>query len=128
MSSPTYKRSERVTDLLRENISMMLLTEVKDPRVQRVAVTHVQVTDDLRHAKVYYRFVGHEDEWNDQTQAEIERGLKKSAKFIRGSLGKRLRLKRVPELNFVFDHAIDNEARIESLLQGIADEQTDEDA
>ena len=107
-----YKRSQRVGDQIRMEIADILMRKVKDPRVGFITVTSVQLTDDLRNAKVFISVMGDNDKNTFQ-------GLEKARSFIRGELGRRLKLRFVPELNFVEDHSAEAAARINNLLKGI---------
>jgi len=82
---------------------MLLLQEVKDPRISFVTIIDVAVTPDMRRAEVYYTVHATGDE-----RREILAGLQSSAGFIRRELGKRLHLKRIPELHFRYDEALDH--------------------
>ncbi|MFN3476149.1 MAG: 30S ribosome-binding factor RbfA [Candidatus Methylomirabilales bacterium] len=105
-----YKRAERVGDLLREEISKLILEEVRDPRIGSPTITRVKVTDDLRFARVYFSTsVG-------GSERTLE-GLRSAASFLRGELGRRLRLRRVPELHFLVDESLEYSLHIHALLQ-----------
>lgn len=95
---------------------MLLLQEVKDPRISFVTIIEVAVSPDMRIAEVYYAVHGSEDE-----KRETLSGLQSSAGFIRRELGKRLHLKRIPELNFLYDEAIDHGFHIDKLLDDLGD-------
>ncbi|MEA2108990.1 MAG: 30S ribosome-binding factor RbfA [Pseudomonadota bacterium] len=111
------KRCRRVADSLRKEISSMLsLQEVKDPRISFVTIIDVAVSPDLHMAEVYYTVHGSGDE-----KEETLRGLQSSAGFIRRELGKRLHLKRIPELNFRYDETIDHGFHIDKLLADLDD-------
>ncbi len=90
---------------------MLLLREVKDPRISFVTIIDVAVSPDMRIAEVYYTVHGSSDE-----KRETLSGLQSSAGFIRRELGKRLHLKRIPELNFRYDETIDHGFHIDKLL------------
>jgi len=95
---------------------MLLLQEVKDPRISFVTIIEVAVSPDMRIAEVYYTVHGSEDE-----KRETLSGLQSSAGFIRRELGKRLHLKRIPELNFRYDETIDHGFHIDKLLTELDD-------
>lgn len=107
-----YKRSDRVADLLREEIAELLHRRVKDPRLARVTISSVEVSADLRHAKVYYCFIG-----GEQEAEPIARGLAKATGFLKIQLGKRVRLKRLPDLHFHYDTSFDYASKIDRLLR-----------
>jgi ribosome-binding factor A len=113
-------RTARVADQLREELSQLLGREVHDPGIGFVTLTHVEVTPDLQLARVYYTSLG--DAAARRTSAKA---LARAAPFMRRMIGRRLRLRRTPELEFVFDESIENQDRIEQLLQQIHAEHTD---
>jgi ribosome-binding factor A len=109
---PQFRRTERINEQLRQEISLMLRGEVRDPRVSLATITEVETSPELDHAKVYFTALGEEDE-----KAEVLSGLRSAAPFIRGQLGKRLHMRRIPELHFEIDRKLENAMRIESLLR-----------
>lgn len=112
-------RTTRVNELLRAEISELLLREVKDPRVSRgmVTITEVQVTPDLRHAVVYVSHLG-----TGAERKEALEGLKNSAHFLHRELVHRLSLRNVPELVFKFDPSIERGARLAELINQVGAE------
>lgn len=110
------RRAERVGDLIREEISLLLLRAVKDPRLQGVTITGVRLSDDLRHARVY--FAG---ERSPDGQARQLAGLRSAAGFLRGELTRRLRLRFAPELIFFVDETLEQGLRIADLLRAVAE-------
>jgi ribosome-binding factor A len=109
------RRADRVAESIREAVAMFLAEGVKDPRVTGlVTVTGVDVTRDLRHARVHVSVLGTEVE-----KKETMEGLASVAAHLRAKLGKRLRLRVTPELDFRFDASIAHAARIDSLLEQI---------
>ena len=100
--------------MIKEEVSLLLMREVKDPRVESVTITDVEVTEDLGVAKVYFTVHGGREE----RQRAME-GLKRAAGFIRRTLGKRLRMKKIPDLTFSFDESLDYGDRIEALIERI---------
>jgi len=111
------RRTVRVNELLREQISELLLREVKDPRVSKglVTITEVQVSPDLRHATVYVSHLGEESE-----RAGVLKGLEHSAHFLHRELTHRLAMRNVPELVFKFDPSIERGARLASLINEVS--------
>jgi len=107
-----YKRSERVGDQIRMEIADILMTKVKDPRIGFVTVTAVEVSDDLRNAKVFISVLGAE-------AARSFQGLEKARSFIRSELGRRLKLRFVPELSFHEDHTVEDAAKVYKLMERI---------
>ncbi len=111
------RRTERVNDLLREQLSELIQREVKDPRVTQrlVSITEVQVSPDLRHATVYVSHLGDAGE-----REEVLRGLGAAAHFLHAELMHRLKMRNVPELLFRFDPSIERGARLASLISDVA--------
>ncbi len=114
-----YKRAHRVGDLIHRELSRLLLREVKDPRLVGVTISAVEVSADLRHAWVLFTSTG-----GAGTPAEVE-GLHSATGFLRGQLGKVLRLRHTPELTFEADTSLERGLHIASLLKQIAGEKTD---
>lgn len=109
------RRADRVSEAIREEIATFLAEHVKDPRVVGfVTVTGVDVTSDLRHAKVFVSVMGTEAE----KEATFE-GLASTASHLRSRVGRSLRLRVAPEIQFREDESVQRAARIESLLAGI---------
>jgi len=113
----TYQRVERVKHLIQQEISQILQLDVKDPRVKFVTVTDVKLTPDLHEAKVFVTTLGEIADCD-----ALLLGLKRATGYIRGELGRRLKLKHIPQLEFIFDDSYDKQERILSLLDQIHDE------
>lgn len=109
-----YKRSQRVGELIHEEISNLLLRGIKDPRIGFVTLTHVELSDDLKHAKVYVSVMGEEKDKEKTLQ-----GLESASGFIRKELRRNLSLKYVPELIFKIDSSLDYSIRINEVLSEI---------
>ena len=107
-------RVGRVAEQIKKELSQILQTEWKDPRLGFVTVTGVEVTNDLSLAKIYISAMGSDEEKENTLQA-----LMRGKGFIRSELGKRIRLRFTPEIVFKFDTSIDYGSRIEQLLQEI---------
>jgi ribosome-binding factor A len=117
------RRPNKVGELIKEEISRMLLREVKDPRIGFVTITKVKVSRDLRFVKVYFSVLG------DQSAREDSlRGLNSAVGFIRRELGRRLRLRYVPEIGFSFDPSLEYMGRLAELIQEIHEDEKPEDA
>ncbi|MBW2598799.1 MAG: 30S ribosome-binding factor RbfA [Deltaproteobacteria bacterium] len=110
----SFKRADKVADLIRTEVSDILLRRINDPQVREITVTGVKVTDDLRHAKVFFVRT-REGICSDETME----GLQRATGFIRRELGKRLRLRYVPEIKFIFDESFEYGDRIDRLLAEI---------
>lgn len=112
MSKPAYKRSARVSDQMKHEIAEILMRKIKDPRVHAVTVTDVVVSDDLRNAKVFVSSY-------DSDRENALKGLQSAAAFIRSELGRRMRLRYIPEIIFRYDDAVERGAHIMELLHQI---------
>jgi len=112
MSKPTYKRAERVSDQMKQEIADILMRKIKDPRIGFVTVTDVEVADDLRNAKVFVSVYGSE-------KTATLKGLESASPYIRSELGKRMRMKFIPELLFRYDDSVERGAHINELLHEI---------
>jgi ribosome-binding factor A len=110
----SFKRADRVADLIKMEIADLLLKQVRDPRIGSVTITGAKVSDDLRTAKVFFVEMG-----KDACSADLEAGLRKATGFLRRELGRRLHLRRVPEITFVYDPSFAYGSRIETLLKEI---------
>lgn len=112
-----YKRADRVADLIRSEISDICMKQLRDPRVGSITITDVHVTDDLKIAKIFFVRMGQDD-----CPPETINGLDRARGFLRRELGKRLQLRLVPELIFVFDETFVHGSRIEKLLAEVRTE------
>lgn len=93
---------------------MLLAREVHDPGIGFLTITRVQVSPDLQVARVYYTTMG-----SDLQRRDTVKALQRATPFLRHQIGQRLRLRRVPVLEFFFDKSVENQARIEGLLREI---------
>jgi len=110
----THHRIERVSQLLREILSEIILFRVKDPRVKDVVVTHLKVSGDLSTCSVYFRLL---DEKGDVEG--VKNGLERAESFIRSEVSKEIRLKKIPFFRFFYDTQIDQAMRVESILKDL---------
>lgn len=109
-----FQRSHRVGEQIQKEISALLVKGLKDPRVGFVTITGVEVSGDLRHARIYFTVIGDEG-----GRKETQRGLTSAIPFLRRELGKRLRLRLIPELTFQYDTSLEYGNRIEALLRDL---------
>jgi ribosome-binding factor A len=107
-------RVGRVGEQIKKELSLIVQSELKDPRVGFITVTGVEVTNDLSQAKIYLSVLGSEQQKEDSLKA-----LANGRGFIRSELGRRIRLRHTPELIFKFDASIEYGSRIEMLLQKV---------
>jgi ribosome-binding factor A len=110
-------RISRVGEEIKKELSILLQREMKDPRIGFVTVTAVEVTSDLQLAKVFISVFGSEE----QRQASLS-GLQKAKGFLRSEIGKRVKLRHVPDFVFKLDQSIDYGNKIETILREISTE------
>ena len=115
------QRTDRVDELLRQEIGVLLAKEIADPRIGFVTITDVETAPDLRHAKVWVSVIGGKTD-----QKETLRALQHSMGFIRHELGRTLRIKRIPDLHVHLDDSMERGTRVLHLLQEL-DEGKDPD-
>jgi ribosome-binding factor A len=106
------RRLERLNEQVKREVSDILRTEVRDPRVGLVTVTEARVAPDLSFARIYVRPLGGAEE-------ELFAGLEKATPYIRRELGKRLSVRHVPEIRFEPDRALEHALHIEKLLSEV---------
>ncbi|MEJ5227325.1 30S ribosome-binding factor RbfA [Thermodesulfovibrio sp.] len=108
-----YKRSKRLGVLLREEVADIILNKIKDPRLGFITVTDVELSDDLRNAKVFVSVLKEEE----RTQSlQI---LNEAKGFVRNEIAKRLRIKIIPTFEFLIDESIEHGFKIDKLLKEI---------
>ena len=116
-----YKRADRVSDLLKEEISQMLLKEVKDPHIGFMTITGVEVRQVIYRMKCLLVILGDEQQVSESAQA-----LSRVSHFIKRQLGKRLRMRYIPDIIFRYDHSLEYGAKIDNILGHLKDsEETD---
>ena len=111
------KRVNRVAEQMKKELGEIILQKVKDPRIGFVTVTDVEVTGDLQNATIFISVLG-----NDSEKEATLKGLEKAKGFIRTEIGKRIRLRVIPEIEFAFDESIAYGNRIETLLTQVNNE------
>ena len=115
------RRTQRVNELIRDEISLLLQRQVKDPRLcGLVTVTEVSTSADLRHAKIFISIMGGETE-----RRETLDGLDRASGFFRRELAERLSLRRIPELSFHRDDSIEHGAHLLKLIERVSSGDTD---
>jgi len=105
------QRTQRVDELLRQEIGVLLAKEVADPRIGFVTITDVETSPDLRHAKVWVSVIG-----GKADRDETVRALQQAMGYVRHQLGQRLRIKRIPELHIRLDDSAERGTRVLHLL------------
>jgi ribosome-binding factor A len=117
------QRTERIDELLRQEIGRALEREVADPRIGFVTVTEVETSPDLSHASVWVSVIGSAEE-----RKEAVRALRGAMPYIRRGLGPKLRLRRIPELEVKVDDSLERGTRVLHLLDQLEAGRTPEDA
>lgn len=110
-------RPEKIADLLKKEISLILSQQVKDPRLQNINITAVKVTDDIGIAYLYYTIIGKSIKKHEsQIESDI---LSKLSGMIRSKLSKIIEMRRIPKIIFKFDESIEYSENIEKLLKNL---------
>ncbi len=112
MSTP---RIARLRELFKEETSVILQRQMKDPRIGFVSVTDVELSADLRHAKIFVSIFG-----DAEAKARTMQGLASAQGFIRTELARRIRLRHIPQVAFKMDQSIERGARVDELLRKVA--------
>ncbi len=113
-------RSERVEGQLRKEISKILLEDLKDPRIGFVTITRIDLTGDLRYARIYFSILG-----DDKAKEEGLKGIKSAIGFIRKLIAERMKLRYVPELYFKLDNSLEYSINLEKTFERIRHEHED---
>ena len=108
----TYKRADRVNALLQRELGTIISEELQDPRIGFTTVTAVEITNDLRTARVHVSVLG-----DDEQIASTMKAIEEAKPYLRHELGSRIELRFVPELVFVSDRSAERSARISTLLR-----------
>lgn len=108
------RRVLKVASAIREVVSMAILTELKDPRVHDVTVTFVEVSPDLRNAKVHVSIMG-----SDAQQQTALKGLQNSAGFLQQKIGRRIETRYTPRLKFVLDQGVKKSIEVARILKEV---------
>jgi len=121
---PMSLKQERMNERIRAILSELLLREVSDPRLQSVTVTEVSLDGELMYADVYVNALG-----DETRQKDVMQGLERANGFLRRELGKHIRTRNTPELNFHWDATLEHGERINQILDNldIPDDEDDED-
>jgi ribosome-binding factor A len=117
---PNPHRQEKLGELIAAELSDVLRTRVKDPRVGFASITHVEVSGDLRHAKVFVSVMGESSE-----QEETIKALKHAAGFLRHELAERITIRYMPELVFKLDTSIEQGSRILEMIRQLENEHSE---
>jgi len=111
------RRAARVARRIQQHASHLILYELRDPRLENITVTRVEISDDLRHATIYYSVLGTEGK-----RRAAERGLQSARGIIRTRIARSLKLREAPEIRFRFDPSIERAIEVSKLLDKVAAE------
>ncbi|UCC15498.1 MAG: 30S ribosome-binding factor RbfA [Gammaproteobacteria bacterium] len=115
--SKEFARSRRIAEQMRRLLSEIVRRDVKDPRLQFLTITGVEVSGDLSHAKVFFSLLE-----PDADPGPAEGALVKASGYLRSHLGKAMHVRQIPQLHFVHDTSLSEGARITSLIDDVVDE------
>ncbi len=121
-STGSYKRPDRVADLIKEELSDIIHREIRDPRIGIVTLTGVKLTDDLKLARVFFVEMG-----KDACDPDTLKGLEQAKSFTKRALGKRLKLRNILDIIFTLDESFAYGSRIDKLLAEIGGEDAGSD-
>jgi ribosome-binding factor A len=114
-----YARTDRIAEQIQRELAQLIRLEVKDPRVKKVTLTGVAVTNDHAHAKVFYTSL-------DGDSPELLQGLERAAGFLRSQLAHAMKLRITPQLHFVYDASVERGAHLSHLIdQAVASDKKD---
>jgi ribosome-binding factor A len=118
----TDRRVARVAELIKREVSQMVMSGIKDDRVGAgmVSITDVTVSGDLQHAKIFVSVYG-----TDEARGETMEGLKAATGYVRGELGRRMRLRRTPEVVFIEDRSLERGTQMLGLINQLTQERKD---
>jgi len=106
-----FSRGQRVAEQIRRELAELIRQELKDPRVNFVSFTEVELTPDYAHAKIFFTAIG-----GAESVPEILEGLRRASGFLRRELGKRIRIHTLPELHFHYDRSVEEGSRLSQLI------------
>ncbi len=110
----SYTRADRVSGLIQRTLSDILKKEISDPRIEAAVITDVEMSKDLKNARIYYCITG-----GVRTPEEADQGFARAMGYIKRSLGEQLDLRYMPDLKFFYDESFDYGSRIDNLLKAI---------
>ena len=106
-----FSRTRRIGEQMRRDLAQLIRDEIRDPRMTMVSITDVSVTKDLAHAKIYVTILGDPDE-----RADMVTGLNQAASMLRRELGRKMYIRAVPRLEFIYDEVVERGSRLHSLI------------
>lgn len=111
------QRAQKLAEVFKEEVSRIIHERLRDPRIGFITITHVEISDDLRFAKIYYSILG-----TDKEKSETKEALNKGLGFIRRLLGQSIRLKFLPEIEFILDESGEYSINIQKILNRLEKE------
>ena len=115
------RRTKRISEAVKKEVSNIVLNDLNDPRISFVTITKVEVSSDLKKAKIFVSIIG-----NKTTQETSLYGIKCARSFIQGKVARRLNIKYSPILSFHIDDSIKKMAHLDRLISGVSDETDNE--
>jgi ribosome-binding factor A len=109
-----FQRADRISDLIKREVSYILAQEVKDPRIDLVTITRVLVSKDLKNAKIFFSTIR-----EGEALAAIQKAVKSAAGFVQRKLASRIQLRYTPHITFVYDSSAEVESRMYKILDDI---------
>ncbi|MDD5447875.1 MAG: 30S ribosome-binding factor RbfA [Actinomycetota bacterium] len=108
------RKTKRLEETIKEKLAILIEQQVKDPRIDFVTITDVEVASDLRHANIYISVMGEEDKVR-----EALAGLESAKGFLKRHLGKELRVKYLPELSFKYEQTAREALRLQEIMKNV---------
>ena len=119
-----FARTDRLNQEIQKEVSSLIQQELKDPRLGMVTITGVKITSDLAYAKIYFSVLGDLPEIDKNTKL-----LNQASGFIRTQLAKKLKIRKIPEITFIFDKSLQYAINLKKLInQAIADDKKDDES
>ena len=110
-------RIEKINQAVKREVSSIIHSELKDPHLEFITITQVEVSRDLQHARVYFSVLG-----DKEKIAMGEQGLNRARGFVRKLIGQRIRMRFTPEIEFIYDRSVEYSMRIEEALEELKNE------
>jgi ribosome-binding factor A len=112
-----FRRADRVAGLVQRELSDLLLTKIKDPRLYMATITRVHMSDDLRSARIYFAVAE-----GEERATSVLAGFESASGYLRRELSHRLQLRYMPQLSFQYDNSFDRAANLEKVFKALHDE------
>lgn len=116
---PSFKKTEQLEKSLKKVINNIIYRKINDPRINFTTITRIQVSSDLKHANIYVSIYGDENH-----NKKCLKGLKSATKFIRGEIGRQLKIRFVPEIKFKIDESMEYQYKLLKIASEIHQEQS----